>query len=222
HHPDGPVTRQTLVESFEIIQRLLHPVMPFITEEIWQSFPHEGLSIMTQRFPTEKPEWTNTEAEQVFSIFQSFINTARTARALLNVSSSQTPYIYAISNDGKFTTTLESLQPYLESLLKSKVELANWNIPPRTLELPTGNGITLGIQIPDQVDLQEVHKKIKKQLGEKEQEIQRLDNRLSSPNFIEKAEDSVKQESKDRLAKLNNERQELHLAEQQFANLLNP
>jgi valyl-tRNA synthetase len=99
--------------------------------------------------------------------------------------------------------------------------MVNWDIPPRTLELPAGNGITLGIEVPDQVDLQQVHKKIQKQLGEKEKEVQRLQNRLSSKNFMEKAEDSVKQESEDRLAQLNTARQELHLAEQQITNFLN-
>ena len=66
NHPDAAATRHTLLESFEIIQRLLHPVMPFITEEIWQSFPHEGLSIMTQPFPTEQQDWSNSQAEQDF------------------------------------------------------------------------------------------------------------------------------------------------------------
>ncbi|HSF11237.1 MAG TPA: valine--tRNA ligase, partial [Nitrospirales bacterium] len=62
NHSDAPATRQTLLESFEVIQRLLHPVMPFVTEEIWQSFPHSGQSVMTQPFPTEKLEWADAEA----------------------------------------------------------------------------------------------------------------------------------------------------------------
>jgi valyl-tRNA synthetase len=98
--------------------------------------------------------------------------------------------------------------------------MTDWNIPPRTLELPAGNGITLGIQVPDQVNIQQVHKKIQKQLEQKEREEKRLESRLSSPNFKEKAEDSVIQESRDRLAKLNNERIELFIAEQQFAKML--
>jgi valyl-tRNA synthetase len=194
--------------------------MPFITEEIWQSFPHEGLSIMTQPFPTEKSDWANAEAEQEFSILQSFINTARTARALLNVSSAQTPFIYAMSNQDKVITTLDSLKPYIESILRSSLETNNRLPPPRTLELPAGNGITLGVQVPNQVDLQQVVKKIQKQLGGKKKEIQRLESRLSSPNFKEKAENSVKQESEDRLIKLNDVRIELYLAEQQLASML--
>ena len=220
---DAATTRYTLLESFEIIQRLLHPIMPFITEEIWQSFPHNGVSIMTQPFPTEKLEWTNTEAEQKFSILQSFTNTARTARALLNVSSSQTPDIFAMSNQENFTNTFQPLKPYIDSLLRSDLTISSLGVilPRQTLELPSGNGITLGIQVPAQVDLQQVHKKIQKQHGEKEKEIQRLDSRLSSPKFREKADSSVIKESENRLDKLHDDRRSLYLAEQQFANFLN-
>ena len=125
-----------------------------------------------------------------------------------------------MSNQDNITTTLKSLAPYIDSILRSSLEMGTWDIPPRTLELPAGNGITLGIQIPDQVDLQQVHKKIQKQHGEKEKEIQRLESRLASPNFKEKADPSVIEESQNRLTKLNDDRMSLHLAEQQFANFL--
>jgi valyl-tRNA synthetase len=196
--------------------------MPFITEEIWQSFPHNGVSIMTQAFPTDKPEWTNAEAEQEFLILQSCIDTARTARALLNVSSSQTPCIYVMSSQAHVTSTLNSLTPYIESILRSSLETNTHTLPPRTLELPAGHGITLGIQVPNQVDLQHVVKKIKKQLTEKDKEIQRLKSRLASPNFKEKAEKSVIEESESRLVTLNAMQTELGLAEQQLASMLDP
>ena len=183
-HPDAAATRHTLLESFEIIQRLLHPVMPFITEEIWQSFPHDGVSIMTQAFPTDRPEWTNVKVEQDFFILQSCISTARTARALLNVSASQTPCMYALSSQDNVTTTLNSLKPYIESILRSSLDTDTQILPPCTLELPAGHSITLGIQVPNEVDLQQVVKKIKKQLAEKEKEIQRFKSRLASPNFL--------------------------------------
>ena len=219
NHPDAPATRRTLLESFEIIQRLLHPVMPFITEEIWQSFPHEGPSIMTQPFPTEKPEWIDAEAEQVFSLLQAFVNTARTGRAFLNLSSAQTPSIYGASAQANDTAILTFLAPYIESILRSSV-ITDQGIPPlRTLQLPSGHFSTIGIPVPDEVDLQAVVKKIQKQIGEKEKEVQRLGSRLSSPEFREKAEPSVIQESEDRRTKLVDELGILNLTERQLASM---
>jgi valyl-tRNA synthetase len=219
NHPDAPATRQTLLESFEIIQRLLHPVMPFITEEIWQSFPHEGPSIMTQPFPTEKPEWVNAEAEQAFSLLQAFVNTARTGRAFLNISYAQTPSIYGASTQANDTAILTFLTPYIESILRSTV-ITDQGIPPlRTLQLPSGHFSTIGIPVPNEIDLQDIVKKIQKQIGEKEKEVQRLANRLSSPEFREKAEPSVIQESEDRRSKLVDELEILNMTEQQLASM---
>jgi valyl-tRNA synthetase len=219
NHPDAPATRQTLMESFEVIQRLLHPVMPFITEEIWQSFPHEGRSIMTQLFPAENPEWANAEAEQAFSILQSFVNTVRTSRALLNISASQTPTIYGKSTHEKDITTFLPLRPYIESILRSSVITDTLILPLRTLQLPSGHFTTIGIPVPNEIDLQQVVKKIQKQIVEKEMEAQRLANRLSSPDFKEKAEPSIIQESEDRRTKLVDELYILSITEQQLASM---
>ena len=97
--PDAAATRHTLLESFEVIQRLLHPVMPFITEEIWQSFPHEGLSIMTQPFPTEQQDWSNSQAEQDFSLLQAAVSTTRTGLALLNIPTNHAPTIFGTTTN---------------------------------------------------------------------------------------------------------------------------
>jgi valyl-tRNA synthetase len=193
--------------------------MPFITEEIWQSFPHEGQSIMTQPFPTEKPEWVNVEAEQAFSLLQAFVTTARTGRAFLNISSTQTPSIYGASTQANDTAILTFLAPYIGSILRSSV-ITDQAIPPlRTLQLPSGNFSTIGIPVPNEIDLQEVVKKIQKQIEEKEKEVQRLGSRLSSPEFREKAEPSVIQESEDRRTKLVDELRILNMTERQLASM---
>lgn len=221
NHPDAPVTRQTLLESFEIIQRLLHPVMPFITEEIWQSFPHEGPSIMTQTFPAEKPEWVNAEAEQAFSLLQSFINTVRTARALLNISPTQSPWIYGRSiGEDEDIAPLTALKPHIESLLSSNLEASNLLTPHRTLELPCGHEYTVGIQVPKDIDLNQVIKKVQKQISEKEKEVQRLEGRLASPEFREKAESSVIQDSENRRSKIQDELDILKITDQQLTSMI--
>jgi len=219
NHPDAPATRHTLLESFEVIQRLLHPVMPFLTEEIWQSFPHEGESIMTQPFPTEKPEWANAEAEEAFSLLQSCINTVRTARALLNISPAQTPFLYGTSTHDKDNAIFTSLKPFIESLLRSSLKTDKIIPSPRTLQLPSGHFGTIGIPVPFEIDLQQVAKKIQKQIGEKEKEVQRLDSRLASSEFREKAEPSVIQESEDRRTKLGDELNILRITEQQLGSM---
>src|SRR6185503_2638734 len=83
-HPDGPATRQTLIETLETTMRLLHPFMPFITEEIWQTIPHEGESIVIQRFPAPDQTWNAPDAERRFLLFEQAVSLVRTGRVLLN------------------------------------------------------------------------------------------------------------------------------------------
>jgi valyl-tRNA synthetase len=218
NHPDAAGTRHTLLESFEIIQRLLHPVMPFITEEIWQSFPHIGKSIMTQPFPIEKPEWANPKTEQDFSFLQVFISRVRNTRTLLNISSTQELYLWGNSTHTEDLTTLSLLKPYIEFLLKASLKL-DQHQPPDALQLPSGRHSTVNIQIPKDIDCKQVIKKIQKQIGEKGKEIQRLESRLSSSAFREKAESSVIQESENRRAKIQDELDILNITEKQLASM---
>lgn len=221
NHPDAPVTRHTLLESFDIIQRLLHPVMPFITEEIWQSFPHEGLSIMTQPFPTEQQDWTNDQAEQDFSLLQAFVTTTRTGRALLNIPANQQLTIWGTTTINEEAASLKTLQPYMEAILRSTLTLAQTTDWPsdRILQLVAGN-LTIGIPVEPNLDLQQVVKKVKKHIEAKHKECTRLQARVSSPTFREKAEPSVIQESEERLTSLRQELALLTSSEQQLATMV--
>jgi valyl-tRNA synthetase len=221
NHPDASATRHTLLESFEIIQRLLHPVMPFITEEVWQSFPHDGLSIMTQPFPTEHQDWTNTQAEQEFSLLQAFVTTTRTGRALLNIPANQPLTILGTTTNDEEAANLQTLQPYIQSILRSTLTLAQTKDWPsdRILQLVKGN-LTVGIPVEPNLDLQQVVKKVKKQIEAKHKECSRLQDRVASPSFREKAEPSVIEESEERVTSLRQELTLLTSSKQQLATML--
>jgi valyl-tRNA synthetase len=195
--------------------------MPFITEEIWQSFPHEGLSIMTQPFPTEQQDWTNDQAEQDFSLLQAFVTTTRTGRALLNIPANQQLTIWGTTTINEEAASLKTLQPYMEAILRSTLTLAQTTDWPsdRILQLVAGN-LTIGIPVEPNLDLQQVVKKVKKHIEAKHKECTRLQARVSSPTFREKAEPSVIQESEERLTSLRQELALLTSSEQQLATMV--
>ncbi len=220
-HPDASLVRHTLLESFEILQRLLHPVMPFITEEIWQTFPHEGLSIMTQPFPVDKPDWENFQAEHEFSLLHTFVATTRTGRTLLNLPINQTSSLLGTATIDNDTESLKTLKPYIESILRSSLDITPTTSWPseRILRLVNGN-LTVGIPVQNNLDLQQVVKKVKKQVEAKDKECRRLQDRLSSSKFREKAEASIIQESEERLRSLRQESSLLKDSQQQLATML--
>ena len=116
-------TRQTLFESFEVIQRLLHPFMPFLSEELWQAFPHSGKSIVTQPFPTANEEWNAPDVETAFETFEQFVMTSRTSRALLNCSPIQPMVFWGTTTNHKERASLFELNPYLAHMVRGSVNL---------------------------------------------------------------------------------------------------
>ena len=220
-HPDASMTRQTLGESFEVIQRLLHPIMPFITEEIWQSFPHNGTSIMTQPFPTENPDWFEEDVEKAFLLLQDFVTTTRTGLALLNIPTNQIDQLWGTTTNEKDTACLKALNPHVESILRSKLHITEQEGWPsgHILRLVTGT-LTVGIPVKSERGLDQIVKKVQKQISEKEKDYARIQSRISSPTFLEKAEPSVIQESETRLVNLRQELALLTNSEQQLTSML--
>ena len=197
---DAKRTRQTLVESFEAILRLLHPVMPFITEEIWQTLPHEGDSLLIQRYPVPIPEWNAKDIEAEFAVLEQFVTTVRTGRAQLNYQPGKVLALYGATSRGEQLTTLRHLLPFIEHLSRGSVKLAAVETWPtdKVLRLPV-EGMTVGLVVEGEVDLEKVLSRLQKQSEEKEQEIQRLEAKLHNVEFTSKAPAEVIREHGDRL-----------------------
>jgi len=200
---DAKRTRQTLVESFEALLRLLHPFMPFITEEIWQTLPHEGDSLMIQRYPAPILEWNAKDIEAEFAVLEQFVTTVRTGRAQLNYQPGKVVALYGAASRGEQLTTLRHLLPFIEHLSRGSVKLAAVETWPtdKVLRLPV-DGMTVGLVVEGEVDLEKVLSRLQKQSEEKEQEIQRLEAKLHNVEFTSKAPSEVIHEHGDRLRML--------------------
>ena len=219
--PAARSTRHTLLESYEVIQRLLHPFMPFLTEEIWQVLPHKGKTIVRAAFPQEIKEWEAPTVETDFNKLEQFVNTTRTSRALLNCGPTQSLSFYGAATNDNELDTLRTLHPYLQNLSRGTVHLSeegNWPAT-KILRLVVGS-IVVGTEINGDIDLNNALGRVKKQTQEKQKELTRLEKRLASSDFIAKAEPAVVQESKDRLHALHEEVSLLTSSEQQLLNML--
>ncbi|RMH34619.1 MAG: valine--tRNA ligase [Nitrospirae bacterium] len=204
--PDAPSTRHTLLETLELIQRLFHPFIPFVTEEIWQSFPHTGESIATQPYPIPRPEWDAPEIERDFSVLEQFIDATRTLRALLQYTPTQPVAFYGGSSDEREQQTLVQLAPRLIALARGPCHLKppeQWPTE-RMLRLVVGS-LSVGTPIEQNFDLAAVIKRIEKQVNDTHKECARLEARLASPAFKSKADPAVVTQSEHRLAALRQE-----------------
>ncbi|MYD31994.1 MAG: valine--tRNA ligase [Nitrospira sp. SB0661_bin_20] len=219
--PTARSTRATMLHTFEHIQRLLHPFMPFLTEEIWQTIPHQGESLVRQPFPVATQEWENAEAERTFAVIEQIVTTLRTGRALLDYGPSKGLTVLITSKDPDELARLNEARAHIAQLCRGTVTIADQEIWPdgRILHLAAGS-FMVGLTIEGEVDLNKALTRINKQAQAKQKEATRLRGRLDSPEFAAKASPEVVQESKDRLALLTAELSLFASSEQQLRKMV--
>jgi valyl-tRNA synthetase len=219
--PDAPGTRQTLAETLETMMRLLHPFMPFLTEEIWQTLPHQGESIVAQRYPMPDAAWAAPEMEQRFALLEQTIGLVRASRMLLNYPPGQQITFYAAHDEPQRQKHLDQLRSYLAHLGRGTVDLA------ATTHWPTSNllrlvreGLSVGIAVTGDVDLNKALDRIIKQQFEQTKEIERLEGKLRNQEFTAKAPPEVITDHQDRLASLRRDQAMLASSERQLRAML--
>lgn len=220
-HPDGAGTRHTLVETLETTMRLLHPFMPFLTEEIWQTLPHQGESIVVQPYPVVDQAWVSPETEQNFSLLEHTVGLARTARVLLNYPPGQQITLYAGHDDPVRQHQLSQLQTHITHLSRGRVDIGRPHDWPTTRLLRLiAEGLSVGIPVAEDVDLQKAIERLDKQITETDKELQRIDGKLKNAEFTSKAPPDVIAEHHDRLQTLSRDRALLADSQQQLRTML--
>ncbi len=217
---EARATRHTLVESFDAILRVLHPFMPYLTEEIWQKMPHEGDSIMLQPFPTSRPEWDDKDAETQFEVLSKFVTTARLGRALLTIPPGQRVTLYGTSTDAEELATLMQLRPSAEVLSKATLHLQplpDWPTE-RVLRLAEER-LSVGVAVEGGLDLDKTLGRVAKQRQDVAKEASRLEAKLANASFTSKAPGDVVAEHEERLRSLRHEAAILASSEEQLSRM---
>ncbi|MBS0152013.1 MAG: valine--tRNA ligase [Nitrospira sp.] len=220
-HPDGASTRHTLVETLETTMRLLHPFMPFLTEEIWQTLPHQGDSIVVQPYPVVDPTWVAPETERSFSLLEHTVSLVRTGRVLLNYSPGQQIAFHAGHDDSNRHQHLGQLQQHVSHLSRGGVEVGRPHEWPTTKLLRLiAEGLSVGIPVADDIDLQKAIERLDKQIMETDKELHRIDGKLKNVEFTSKAPPDVIAEHHDRVSTLSRDRALLADSQQQLRAML--
>ncbi|HSE57921.1 MAG TPA: valine--tRNA ligase, partial [Nitrospiraceae bacterium] len=219
--PEAKATRQTLAESSELLMRLLHPFMPFLTEEIWQTLPHEGESVMIQRYPLPNPAWEDKEAEETLVLLQQSVGLVRTGRSLLNYSPAAQVTFFVECQQAGNTSALSRMTASLSALAKGPAQVAasqSW--PSEKLLRLTRQGTTIGLTVMGEVDLQKALARIAKQRDDEALERARLEGKLKNQDFAAKAPPEVVAEHQQRLALIQDNQAILDSSLTQLASML--
>lgn len=192
----------TLTYVLSNVLKLLHPFMPFITEEIWQHLPHEGESIMISTWPQVNKAEVDLEAEQEMEALMDVIKSVRNIRAEMEVAPSQKAKIILVVN-GDDRHIFERGRLYFEKLAYASqviIQEDKEGIPVNAASAVTAKA-QIFIPLEDLVDFEKEMERLNKERETLEKELARANGKLSNENFVKKAPAAVVEEERKKKVK---------------------
>jgi valyl-tRNA synthetase len=203
-------TRTALVEGLDRVLRLLHPFMPFITEEIWQHLPGAGRSISLAPFPASIAEWRDERAERTMALLQAVIGEVRKIRAENRIPPRQELELLVRTDSRADLDVVRGHFDYVRALARvSSLSEVREFPTDRALLKGVGGPFELALVLERAEDLAGEAERLRREIAKAETDIVKLEQKLGNPAFTAKAPAEVVEEARRRLADLQDRRAKL-------------
>ncbi|MFA9458273.1 valine--tRNA ligase [Halalkalibacter sp. AB-rgal2] len=190
-------TRSVLAYVLDETMRLLHPMMPFITEEIWQHLPHKGKSITVSSWPVKKDEWIFDEAVKDMDLLKDIIRSVRNTRAELNVPMSKQIELLIHASTDEVMDQLNRGKSYIEKFCNPEtLTMAVGLSAPEKSMSQVLTGVELYLPLAGLLDLDAEIARLEKELQKLDKEVERVEKKLNNQGFLAKAPEKVIEEEK--------------------------
>ncbi|MEK3852964.1 valine--tRNA ligase [Cytobacillus sp. FSL H8-0458] len=190
-------TRSILAYVLDNTMRLLHPFMPFITEEIWQNLPHSGESITVAQWPAVKDEYTDNQAANEMKLLVEIIRSVRNSRAEVNTPMSKKIKMMVKAKDQEILATLENNRAYIERFCNpEELVLALEVETPDKAMTAVVTGAEIILPLEGLINIEEEVARLQKEWDKLNKEVERVQKKLSNEGFIKKAPEKVIEEEK--------------------------
>ena len=177
------------------VLKLLHPFMPFITEEIWQALPHDGESIMISAFPTYMNELEDKDAEREMDIIMNAIKGIRNIRNEMNVVPSKKTKLYIVTESADLFKKAEAFLEKLAGAASVEIKADKTDIPENAVSVVVEKA-EIFLPLDELVDKEKEIERLTKEKVKLEGEIKRVEGKLSNKGFTDKAPASVVEEER--------------------------
>ncbi len=191
--------RAVLVYVFSETLKLLHPFMPFITEEIWQALPHSGESIMVSKWPEYSEDLAFETEEENFQIIMDAIRAIRNRRNEMNVPPSKKAKVVIASDRAEL---FESCVSFIERLAYASEALCDDNYNPDGAVTVVTDAATIYIPMKELMDFSKELERLEKELAKANVDKEFFEKKLNNPGFVAKAPEKVVAAQKEQLAKV--------------------
>ncbi|MDK7882858.1 valine--tRNA ligase [Lactobacillus iners] len=189
--------QDNLVWILDQILRLIHPIMPFVTEKLWLSMPHNGKSIMVASYPVAHPEFENHVAEQDMEFLIEIIKAVRNIRMEVNAPMSSAIDIMIQLDNSKDKHILLDNRDYVENFLHPKSLVVDTNVvAPKLAKSAVIAGAQIFVPLAELVDLSEEIAKMDKKIDHLQEEVKRCKAKLANKGFVDHAPEAVIEKEK--------------------------
>ncbi|MCE7793483.1 valine--tRNA ligase [Salipaludibacillus sp. CUR1] len=190
-------TRSVLAYVLDHTMRLLHPFMPFITEEVWQHLPHEGESITVASWPEKKEELMNEQAVKDMQLLQEIIRSVRNTRSELNVPMSREITLHVKADSQEVLEQLERGEAYLQKFCNpSELKIGKELTAPEKSMSSVLSGVELYMPLAGLLDLDAEIQRLEGELKRLDGEVTRVQKKLGNEGFIKKAPEKIVEEER--------------------------
>ncbi|HER9716170.1 TPA: class I tRNA ligase family protein, partial [Streptococcus pyogenes] len=193
------ITRSVLLYTLDKILRLLHPIMPFVTEEIYAQYA-QG-SIVTVDYPVVRPAFENEAAHKGVESLKDLIRAVRNARAEVNVAPSKPITILVKTADSELEDFFNSNINYIKCFTNpEKLEISSAIAAPELAMTSIITGAEIYLPLADLLNVEEELARLDKELAKWQKELDMVGKKLGNERFVANAKPEVVQKEKDKQA----------------------
>ena len=196
---DNQSTQSILVYVLDQFLRLLHPVMPFVSEEIWQQIAEEGQSIVVAEYPTVNDNYRNPQAEAAMEVLIDVIKAVRTIRNEMNTGMAKAVDLYLEVTNPQIETMLKENAAYLERFCHPGSLQIGQNLEtPEQVVTQTTPHVKVMMPLLGLIKVEDEIKRLENEADKLAQEVQRVEKKLSNHNFVSKAPADIVNQEKEK------------------------
>lgn len=195
------IAQNLLVKIMDHTLRLLHPFMPFITEEIWQKLPTAGESIVVAAWPKVDSTYLDAAAEADMGLIQSVTSSVRSIKSVLGIALTRPVKVMLNTADDNKRAALKKDSSYITGMAwVEDLEIGSDLVKPEHAAVDVEQGVEIFMPLIGLVDIEEEKKRLSKELSKLETDAEKSRKKLANPQFLEKAAGPVVEKEKAKLA----------------------
>nr|BAL58787.1 valyl-tRNA synthetase [Candidatus Acetothermum autotrophicum] len=188
--------QRVLLTVLTDIIKLLHPFIPFITEEIWQRLPQrESPSVMIAPYPQAHPEWIDEHAEQTMQKLQALITAIRTIRSEMNVPPQKRAKVFIKAEDPSVQRLVHEYMIFFQELAQAS-EVVVGSERPKNAPRMVLEWAEVFVPLEGLLDLKQEHKRLQQELKEARAGLEATLRKLDNPEFLERAPEEIIEKEK--------------------------